>query len=174
MSPAPWLVLLAHVVVLSLLQVGGALAVAPDVHRVLVDQFHVLTDAQFNASIALAQSAPGPNVLYAAVAGFQAAGVPGALAMLGAILTPSSLLAIAVGRWNVARGEWRAMQAFKAGMAPITIALLCATSWILLEDAPGLPRILAAVATGVLVWRTRVHILWFIAVGAAAGALGWL
>jgi chromate transporter len=56
---ADWLSLFLHYLALSLLAVGGAISAAPDMHRYLVDQQHWLTDAQFNASIALAQAAPG-------------------------------------------------------------------------------------------------------------------
>ena len=63
MTAADWLSLLTHFMSLSLLAVGGAITVAPDMHRYLVDEAHWLSDAQFSSSIALAQAAPGPNVL---------------------------------------------------------------------------------------------------------------
>lgn len=174
MTVFAWAALVGHLLVLSLLQIGGALVIAPDVQRLFVQQFHLLTEAQFTASIAIAQAAPGPNVLWAAVAGFQAAGVIGAAGALTSILTPASLLAVTMGRLDRARGEGRALQAFKAGMAPITIALISSTSWLLLADAPSIGRTLVAGVTAVVVWRTRVHILWLISLGAAIGALGWL
>jgi chromate transporter len=173
-SAVAWAAVAGHLIVLSLLQIGGALVIAPDVHRLLVEQFRLLTDAQFNASIAIAQAAPGPNVLWAAVAGFQTAGVLGSVLTLTAVLGPSSLLAVAMGRIERARGEGRALQAFKAGMAPITIALISSTSWLLLADTPSIGRTLVATVTAVAVWRTRVHILWLIGLGAVAGAFGWL
>ena len=67
--------LFGHFLLLSLLSIGGAITVAPDMHRVMVDQMGLLNDAQFNASIAIAQAAPGPNVLFVAVMGYQAAGL---------------------------------------------------------------------------------------------------
>jgi chromate transporter len=79
-----------------------------------------------------------------------------------------------MGRLDRARGDGRALQAFKAGMAPITIALVSSTSWLLLADAPSIGRTLVAAVTALAVWRTRVHILWLIALGAFAGAVGWL
>ena len=50
------LALFAHFLLLSLLAIGGAITVAPDMHRVLVDQMGLLTDAQFNSSIAIGKS----------------------------------------------------------------------------------------------------------------------
>ena len=65
-----WLDLFAHFATLSLLAVGGAITTAPDMHRFLVEGRHWLTDPQFSASIAIAQSAPGPNVLFVALMGW--------------------------------------------------------------------------------------------------------
>jgi chromate transporter len=64
--------------------------------------------------------------------------------------------------------------AFKAGMAPITIALLAATSWIMAAEGPGWRHVVLAAAAAVAIWRSRVHILWLMAAGAIAGGLGWI
>lgn len=61
LTPADWLQLLLHFASLSLLAVGGAITVAPDMHRYLVDQQRWMTDPQFTASVAIAQAAPGPT-----------------------------------------------------------------------------------------------------------------
>lgn len=166
--------LFGHFLLLSLLAIGGAITVAPDMHRVLVDRMALLTDAQFNASIAIAQAAPGPNVLFVAVLGYQAGGPVAALVALVAIMLPSTTLALAASRWGHARREWRPVQAFKAGMAPIVIALLMATGWILAAATPGWRHLVLTVAAALLVWRTQIHLLWLIAAGAVAGALGWV
>jgi len=168
------LALFGHFMVLSLLAVGGAITVVPDMHRVLVSNMGLLTDAQFNASIAIAQASPGPNILFVAVMGYQAAGLPGAAATLAGIMLPSTTLALVVARWGRARRDWRAVQAFKAGMAPIVIVLMFASGWILAAETPGWRHVLLTVAAAVLVWRTRIHLLVLIAAGALVGALGWV
>ena len=61
LSVGDWLNLFLYYMSLSLLAVGGAIATAPDMHRFLVERQAWLTDPQFNASIAIAQAAPGPN-----------------------------------------------------------------------------------------------------------------
>ena len=167
-----WAGLFGHFLLLSLLAIGGAIAVAPDMHRVLVDQMRLLTDAQFNASIAIAQAAPGPNVLFVAVMGYQAAGLMGAAATLSAILLPSTTLTFAVARWGHTRRDWRAVRAFRAGMGPIVIGLLFSTSWILSTKTPEWGTIALTVAAAILAWRTRVHLLALIAIGAVVGAFG--
>jgi chromate transporter len=60
-----------HFAVLSLMGIGGAITTAPEMHRFLVTEKHWLTDPSFSSSIALAQSAPGPNVLFVALMGWQ-------------------------------------------------------------------------------------------------------
>jgi chromate transporter len=166
--------LFGHFLLLSLLAIGGAIVVAPDMHRVMVTQMGLLTDAQFNASIAIAQASPGPNVLFVAVMGYQAAGLVGAGVTLLGILLPSTTLAFVAARWGHARREQRAVRAFNAGMAPIVIALLVATGWILTAQTPGWHHFVPTVVAALLVWRTRIHLLWLIAAGGIAGALGWI
>ncbi len=73
-----------------------------------------------------------------------------------------------------ARAHWRGVQAFKSGLAPITVALLFATGWVLSVDSPGVVHIGVTALAAILVWRTRIHILWMILAGAVAGMLGWV
>lgn len=177
MSAVSWadlLQLFGHFLVLSLVAIGGAIVIAPEMHRLLVTQIGMLTDAQFSASIAIAQAAPGPNVLFVAILGYQAAGLAGAAATMIGILLPSSLLAFAASRWSQERQGWRVVRAFKAGMAPLTIALLVATGWILATNTPGWAHLILTAGAALLVWRTRLHLLVLIAIGAVVGALGWI
>jgi len=173
-SGGVWSALFLPFLGLSLLSIGGAIVVAPDMHRILVDQSHLLTDPQFAASIAIAQASPGPNVLFVAVLGFQAAGLPGAAATMLGILLPTSMLTFAAARWGRARADWLGLRAFRAGMVPVTVALTIATGWILSAQAPGWRHLPLTVVAALLVWRTRIHLLWFIAAGGLIGALGWL
>jgi chromate transporter len=173
-SLVDWLQLFGHFLLLSLAAIGGAIVIAPEMHRLMVTQTGMLTDAQFSASIAIAQAAPGPNVLFVAVMGYQAAGIAGAAATMIGIMLPSSLLALTASRWSEARQDWRAVRAFKAGMAPVTIALLVATGWILAAGTPGWAHLILTIAAALAVWRTRLHLLILIAVGAVVGALGWV
>ena len=193
-TPADWWSLLVHFLSLSLLSIGGAITTAPEMHNYLVGQKGWISDGQFNASIALAQAAPGPNVLFIAVLGWNvglnaggglAAGMSAwwsallgvAIAMLG-ILLPSTSLTYAATRWVHDNRELRAVRAFKQGMAPVVIALLIATGWILAQAPGGSTHpawqwLLTGVAA-VLVWRTRIHMLWLLGAGAVFGGLGWV
>ena len=179
-----WTNLFVHYLSLSLLSIGGAITTAPDMHRFLVDEQHWLTDTQFNASIAIAQAAPGPNVLFIALLGWNVGlnaggmltGLLGVLiAMLG-ILIPSTTLTYLAAQWGHRNRELRAVRAFKQGMAPIVVALLIATGWILAlsnsGDIKSWPLWLLTALTAVIVWRTKTHLLWLLGAGALAGWFG--
>ncbi|MGE3843335.1 MAG: chromate transporter [Vicinamibacterales bacterium] len=171
-SASDWYAFVTHFLQLSLLSIGGVITTAPEMHRVLVDQMGLLTDREFSASIAIAQASPGPNVLFVAVLGYQAAGLPGAIAALGAILLPTSALALVAGRWGEQRRNWLTVRAFKAGIAPIVIGLVFATGWLLALETPSWRAGLITSVAMLLVWRTRLHLLIMIGAGAALGALG--
>lgn len=194
LTTADWLALWVHFLSLSLLAVGGAITTAPDMHRYLVQDQHWLTDSQFTSSIALAQAAPGPNVLFVALMGWNvgvnAAGGLGtgalawgygllgvALCMLG-IMLPSTTLTFAAARWGHQNRDRRVVRAFKQGMAPIVIALLIATGWILAAShgnfADHWRLWLVTGVTTVLVWKTRLHLLWLLGAGGLLGWMGWL
>ena len=175
LSAGDWLALFMHFAVLSLLAVGGAIATAPDMQRIVVHDKGWLSDADFTASVALAQGAPGPNVLFVAVIGFNIGGLAGVLATMVGTLLPSTLLAYAVTRWGNRNRESRLLRAFTTGMAPLTLGLLAATGWILLAPTkPGWATAALVLGTVVFMLRTKWSPLWPIAVGAAAGILGWV
>ena len=168
--------LFLHFTMLSLLAVGGAIATAPDMNRYLVGEQHWLTDTQFTASIALAQAAPGPNVLFVAVLGWNVAGLAGSLAALAGSLLPSTTLALWATRWGTRRRDTRGVRAFTSGMAPLTVGLLLATGWVLTDPSRGHPGLMAVVALTVAATlsRWRPSPIWLVAAGLAAGALGWV
>jgi chromate transporter len=186
-----WFDMFVHFLSLSLLSVGGTISTAPDMHRFLVDRQHWLSDAQFNASMAIAQSAPGPNVLWVALIGWHIGtnaggmwlGLLGVTIAMAGILIPSTVLTYTASQWGHRNRELRAVRAFKQGMAPIVVALILATSWILaLANSSGKgglagltndwPVWLLTVATCLIVWRTKIHLLWLLGAGALLGWFG--
>lgn len=192
LSASDWLLLFGHFASLSLLGVGGALTTSPEMQRFLVQQQHWLSHEQFASSIVLAQAAPGPNILFVALMGWQvglnAGGGLGAgpqawllallgllLAMLGCLL-PSCTLNYLATRWAQRNRGLLAVRAFKTGLAPVVVGLLLALGWLLGAAPPesGWPLWGLTAATTLLIWQTRVHLLWAIAAGGLLGAFGLL
>ena len=172
-SNADWWPLLAHFLAMSMLAVGGAVAVAPEIHRYIVDERGWIDDTQFSAAMALAQAAPGPNLLFVPVIGFAVAGLAGAAVSLLGMLIPSTTLALAASRWGRKRREQRGVRAFVAGMAPISIGLVLCTGGLLAMPVARAPSAWLLIAgTVVMSLKTKVNPVWLIAAGAAAGAAG--
>jgi chromate transporter len=175
LSGADIAALFLHFTLLSLLAVGGAITTAPDMQRFVVGERGWLSDAQFTASVALAQAAPGPNVLFVAVIGWNVAGLAGAAAATLGSLLPSATLALSASRWGEQHRESIGIRAFIAGMAPLTLGLLLATGWVLLEPARShLATPLLVAATIAVMLKTKLSPLVPIALGAAVGAMGLL
>lgn len=171
--------LFVHFLMLSLLAIGGAITTAPEMHRYLVGERGWLTDAEFTTSIALAQAAPGPNILFVAVLGWNVAGLPGALASMVGIMLPSTTLVLAATRWGHANKDSRAVRAFKAGVAPLTMGLLLATGWLLAEPFVRAPAhrwatLALIAATVALTLCTRLGLVWMVLAGGLLGAFGWV
>ena len=192
-SWSDWLTLFLHFLSLSLLSIGGAITTVPDMHRFLVSEKSWLSDSQFTGSIALAQAAPGPNVLFVAVLGWNigmnaggglAGGASawgmafaGVFATMLGILLPSTTLTFFAARWGHQNKERRNVRAFKMAMAPIVVALLIATGWVLTAGHGPFQEnlwlwVLTLVST-LVVWQTRIHLLWLLAAGALGGVMGW-
>ncbi len=182
MNWSDWLLLFQHNCMLSLLSIGGAITTLPEIHRFLVEQHHWLTDTQFNISVAIAQSSPGPNVLFIALLGWNvginaggvATGFLGVFITMTGILVPGTTLTYWVSGWLHRNYMLRSVIAFKQGLAPIVIALIIGTGWIMASTHPPEEWHLWVVTfiTALLIWRTQIHLLWFIVIGALLGWFG--
>ena len=193
LTVAGWLQLVGYFLSLSLLSVGGAMATAPDMYRHLVGGRQWMTGEQFSSSISIAQAAPGPNILFVALIGWNiglnavgpqagwwgsVVGLGASMACLLAMLLPSSLLVWSSTRWMQRNHQRRSVRAFRWGMTPLVVGMVLATGWILATRETGAARawapwLVSAVCTA-LVWKTRLHLLWMLGAGALLGALGWV
>lgn len=155
---------------LSLMAIGGANAVLPDMHRQFVELTGWMSSAEFVALAALSQAAPGPNVLIVSLLGWKVAGLSGALVATAGMCIPSSLLTFCFTRFwqRFPQARWRAV--VQAGLGPITIGLILASGYVLTRaaDHDWIGYGISA-TTAVLAVRTSIHPLWLL---AAAGLLG--
>ncbi len=173
-SPDTWLALFEHFLALSLMSIGGAITLVSEMHRRLVVEARLLSEADFTSAIALAQAAPGPNVLFVALMGWYSSGIGGAVASMLGIMIPSTTLALAFSRWVATRRHTLGVQAFQTGMAPVTVGLLLATGWLLAPSIDHPRALLLSAVVAMAVWRTRVSLIWLVAGGGILGALGWV
>ncbi len=157
---------------LSLLCIGGTIPLVPDMHRFFVDSRGLMTTSEFAGYIALAQAAPGPNILYVALFGYHVAGIAGAFTTLGAISAGPFVFAILASKFfaRLQDNPWR--EIVLRGLAPITVGLMLAGCTLLtggFHDA--LAWSIAAIALASFMALPKLHPLWLIGAGAVVGAL---
>ena len=157
---------------LSLLSIGGANAIIPEIHLRAVEIEHWMTDADFSEMFALSQAAPGPNVLIVSLIGWKAAGVAGALVAMLAMCAPSSLLTYHFASvWERFR-EAPLRIAIQAALAPVTVGLIVASGYVLTRAIDHEWQAYAITGTTLLLaLTTRLHPLWMLAAAAVLGAL---
>ena len=159
--------------VLSSVAFGGATASLSEMHRIVVENHHWLDDQTFTHLYAIAQSAPGPNVLVVTLIGWEVAGLAGALAAtLGMCLPMSVLIYLLIDRWEGFAGR-RWQKAISLGVAPLAVGLIFSGATLIARAAEFGWAAWALLAAVVVVnLRSKLHPLWFIGIGAGLGALG--
>jgi chromate transporter len=136
---------------LSLLAVGGANAVLPDMQRAAVDTYHWVSDREFLDLFALSRVAPGPGSLIVVLIGQKAAGLAGAMVALVAMFGPTSLAVHVAARvWSRYRdASWRVT--VERALAPIAIGMTFASALALMRGTEHTVAALAMTAAASLV-----------------------
>ena len=120
---------------LSLVSIGGANAVVPEIHRQIVERQGWMNDTTFTSLFAISQAAPGPNVLLVSLIGWHMAGFAGLVIATVAMVMPSSLLAFLAGRFVSQWHETRWLKIAKAGLEPIALGLILASGVVMARAA---------------------------------------
>jgi len=159
---------------LSLLAFGGGNTILPEMQRQVVEVHHWMPAREFSALFALAQAAPGPNMMVVTLVGWHVAGWAGMLVASLAKFGPSSLVTIAVlHAWDRFKDRpWRRIA--QRGLVPVTAGLVAASA-VLIAKASD-PDWIAWTITGVcavLAFRTKIHPLWLLGAGSLIGLTGF-
>jgi chromate transporter len=158
---------------LSLLAFGGGNTILPEMQRQVVEVHRWMSQADFSAMFALAQAAPGPNMMIVTLIGWHVAGWPGVFVTSVAKFGPSSLVTIAAMHvWERFKDRpWR--RYVQLGLVPMTAGLVAASA-ALIAQASDTSWVLAGItlAVAALAYRTRIHPLWLLAMGALIGLTG--
>lgn len=157
---------------LSLVTVGGLATVLPEMQRQVVVVHHYMDAAEFAALFALAQAAPGPNMMVVTLIGWRVAGPAGAAVATLGLIGPSSLLTyVTASAWHRFRERpWR--RVVQAGLTPVTLGLIAAGAALLVQSTTvGLLTAAITAVTVVVLVSTRLHPLWMMAAGAVVAAM---
>lgn len=156
---------------LSLLAFGGGNAILPEMQHQVVEVHHWLSASEFSAMFAMAQAAPGPNMMIVPLVGWHVAGPAGLFITSLAKFGPSSVLTIyALKFWNHFKDN-PLRERFEKALKPITVGLVLTSAWIIAEASAQ--NLLLAAIVGVAAMLSlckKIHPLWVMVFGAAAGA----
>jgi chromate transporter len=167
--------LFAIFAVLSFFAIGGASTTLPEMHLRTVDTAHWLTDRQFSELFAIAQAAPGPNVMFVALLGQFIAGAPGAVVATVAMCGPTCVLAYLVSLVFERFRESPWCRAVKAGLVPVTVGLVAASALVIVQSADkDVHALVITAATFALVYWTRISPLFGFAGAALLGLAGFV
>jgi chromate transporter len=159
--------------IMSLLALGGANAVVPEIHRQAVEMRGWMSERAFADMFAISQAAPGPNVMLVTLVGYHVAGVAGALVTTLAMCGPTAVLAQFVGRaWDRFKdAKWRLV--VQSALVPISVGLVGASA-IVLTLAADHNWMAAAItaATALTAYGTRWNPLWLIGIAGLLGFAG--
>jgi chromate transporter len=157
--------------VLSLIAFGGMPAVMPEMQRLVVDVKAWTTEAEFIQLFAIAQAAPGPNVLIVSLIGWKAAGLPGAVVALLAVCGPAAVLSWWIADlWERFKDSpWRI--AIQRAIAPLVVGLILSGGYVLCTPSTPDWRLWTIAAASVIAFLTlKVNPLWILAGGGTVGA----
>ena len=161
-----------HFALLSLISFGGMPAVMPEMQRLVVEVKGWTTPAEFIQLFAIAQAAPGPNVLVVSLIGWKAAGLAGALVALVAVCFPAAVVSWCVADlWErFKESPWRI--AIQRAIAPLVVGLIFSGGYVLCTPSTTPDWRLWAIAGATIAasLMTRVNPLWILAGGGTLGA----
>ena len=169
------LTLAAQFAFLSLFAIGGAMAVVPEMHRQAVDVSHWMSDRQFADLFAIAQAAPGPNIIIVTLIGYQAAGIAGALVATLAMCGPTCVITYYVSRTfdRFKDAHWRIV--VQAGLVPVSVGLFADGAFVVARAADrSLVALAVTLVTAAVAYWTRLNPLWIFAVAGCLGYLGYV
>lgn len=157
---------------LSLIAFGGGNAVLPEMQHQVVQVQHWMTAQQFSYMFAIAQAAPGPNMMIVPLVGWHVAGPMGLLVTSMAKFGPSSLITLYVLKfWDRFKQHPR-RSLIENALKPITVSLVLISTWIIAQPSTHDPRLISIlILSSVLSMLKSIHPLWIMLISAAIAAL---
>lgn len=155
---------------LSVLAFGGGNAILPEMQHQVVTVHQWMTAEQFSSLFAMAQAAPGPNMMIVPLVGWHVAGPAGLLVTSLAKFGPSSIITVYVLKFWQRFKDHPLRTRFEKALKPITVGLVLVSAWLIADaSAQNALLILIVILTAILGMFKKVHPLWVMALGAGLG-----
>lgn len=159
----------------SLVAFGGINALLPTLYDISVNQEHWINGQTFSDYFAIAQAAPGPNLMTVTLIGWKVGGVIGAAIATFAIAWPSSIMIFFLQRSILGMQDKQRQQAIQFAAGALAVGLVLSAAWqIALQINDSYAAYALTIATIVITLFTRWHPLYLIAIGGALGVFGFI
>lgn len=157
----------------SVVAFGGINALLPVLYDLSVNQEHWISSQTFADYFAIAQAAPGPNLMTVTLIGWNVGGVLGAALATLAISWPSSIMIYFLQGYISAIQNKQRQKMIQFAAGALSVGLVLAAAWqISMQMNQSLPAYILTIGTITITFFTRWHPLYLIAAGAACGLLG--
>jgi len=159
----------------SLVAFGGINALLPTLYDISVNQEHWVNGQTFADYFAIAQAAPGPNLMTVTLIGWKVGGVIGAVIATLAIVWPSSIMIYFLQRSIFGMQNIQKQKMIQAAASALAVGLVLSAAWgIAVQINSSTASYLLAFGTIAITLFTRWHPLYLILIGGALGALGFI
>lgn len=157
----------------SLIAFGGVNALLPTLYEISVNQERWIDPETFIHYFAIAQAAPGPNLLTVTLIGWNAYGFAGALLATLAVCWPSCILIFYLQRviTRLKNLQWKRTIEYAA--SALAVGLVLASAWqIAIQINANWSAYALTLFSIVFVLLTKHHPLYLIGLGALLGFFG--
>lgn len=157
---------------LSVLAFGGGNAILPEMQYQVVTVHHWMTAEQFSSLFAMAQAAPGPNMMIVPLIGWHVAGPSGLLVTSLAKFVPSSIITICALKFWQRFKDHPLRARFEHALKPITVGLVLVSAWMIADaSAQNILLVIIVIVTAFLGLSKKIHPLWVMLLGASLGVI---
>lgn len=159
----------------SLVAFGGINALLPTLYDLSVNQEQWINSQTFADYFAIAQAAPGPNLMTVTLIGWKVGGVIGAAIATLAIAWPSSIMIFFLQRSILGMRDIQKQKMIQAAAGALAVGLVLSAAWgIAIQINTNIAAHLLTLGTIAITLFTRWHPLYLIAIGGALGVLGFI
>ena len=149
----------------------AGLASLPEIRQELVEELHMISDAQLDEAVVITRATPGPVGVYVVSVGYMADGVPGAIAGWLAMSLPSITVILLVGYFG-RRAQHPRVRGMLQAVVLASATLLVLAAIPIGRDAVRAPVTIAiAIVALPILLSKKVNTLWIVG-GAAALSFG--
>jgi chromate transporter len=159
----------------SALAFGGINALLPALYELSVVQEHWLDTQTFANFFAIAQAAPGPNLMTVTLIGWHVYGVIGAIVASIAICWPSSIMIYHLQGYIGRLSNPIKKQTIQFAASALAVGLVLGSAWNISQQINQNEKAFALTFISIaIVVFTRWHPLYLIAIGGVLGVLGFI